>query len=87
MGKTQVIPKQLPPKKARVRKKSPSKQPKLTPDQEGRLAAFDAVIKRRDEDWAAMSPAERAEENAKWEKVKATINGDRVGYRQVFVDE
>lgn len=87
MGKTREYSIQPEPKKAKARKKALSQQAQLTPEQEARLAAFDAIVKRRDEEWAAMTPEERAEEDAAWVRVKATINGDRAGYRQVFVDE
>jgi hypothetical protein len=67
-------------------KKPKLRAPLLTPEETARLSAFDAVIERRDDWWTSMSAKERAEELAAWEKIKSTVNGDRAGYRQVFVD-
>ena len=86
MAKTNSIPK---PKAIapRASKTRPAESPKLSKEQQVRLAAFDAFVKKGRAEWEAMTPKERAEEDAKWDKVKATINADRAGYRQVFVDE
>ena len=86
MGKIREVPRRLGSKKSAMRKPKPKKV-QLSAEQQARLAAFDAIIKLRDEQWASMSPKEKAEEIAGWAKVKATINADRAGYRQVFVDE
>ena len=48
--------------------------PALSPKEKARLAAFDAVVKMRDEQWAAMTPKERAEEIQAWEQVMKSIN-------------
>jgi len=37
--------------------------------------------------WDAMSPAEQREEDEAWERVKATMNEARKGYRLLFVEE
>lgn len=87
MGKTREIPKQLLPKKKKARPKRLSTNSRLTPEEQARLDAFDAFIKRGEEQWAAMTPDERREELEGWERVKARINADRAGYRQVFVDD
>ena len=86
MGKIREVPRRLGSKKSAMRKLKPKKV-QLSAEQQARLAAFDAIIKLRDEQWASMSSKEKAEEIAGWAKVKATINADRAGYRQVFVDE
>jgi hypothetical protein len=79
LGKIREIPRRV---------KQPKKRGQaLSPQQAARLAAFDAVVKLRDEQWAAMTPKERAEEMLAWAEVKKTINGDRKGYREVFVDD
>ena len=59
----------------------------LTAEQLARLAAFRALVKFQRDQWAAMSPKERRDAERKWELVKKTINGDRAGYRAVFVDD
>jgi hypothetical protein len=86
MDKIREVPRRSKATKIKTTKHKAAKV-QLTPEQQARLAAFDAVVKMRDEQWAAMTPEEQAEEIAGWERVKATINADRAGYRQVFVDE
>ena len=87
MGKTQEIPKQLPPKKIKARGKALSQKPPLTSGQAARLAAFRAVMKFQKEQWEQMSPKERREADEKWLLVKKSINADRAGDRQAFVVE
>ena len=86
MGKTRSIPKPkaIAPPASKAR---PARSPKLSKEQQARLDAFDAFVKKGQAEWEAMTPRECAEEDAKWKKVKATINADRAGYRQVFVDD
>jgi hypothetical protein len=75
---------------ASTRKKAAAKKAKkvdLAPEQLARLAAFRAVVKFQRDQWSRMSAQEKREAEEKWELVKKTINGDRAGYRQVFVDE
>jgi hypothetical protein len=83
MGKTRAIRETL--KRLPKRPQTPSAP--LSPEQNARLAAFDAVVKMRDAQWASMTSAERAEELKAWEAVKKFINSDRAGYREVFRDE
>ena len=85
MGKTQEVPSRLPPKKKVM--KSKAKKVRLTPEQNARLAAFDEYIEFQKNQWARMSAKEQREATKKWELVKKTINDDRAGYRQVFVDD
>ncbi len=61
--------------------------PDLTPEEAARLAAFDAVVKMRDEQWRAMMPQEKTEELQAWEQVKKSVNENRAGFRQVFVNQ
>ena len=86
MGKTHSVSKERVTPKAGT-KTLPIKSPKLTKAQQARLDAFRAFVKRGEEQWAAMTPKEQREELEGWERVKATINADRAGYRQVFVDD
>ena len=86
MGKTHELPRHSSPKK-KVAAKNKTRKVELTPEQLARLAAFRATVKFQKEQWARMSPKERREADEKWELVKQTINDDRAGYRQVFVDD
>ena len=74
-------------KKSRHARTPKAKKVDLTLDQRIRLAAFDELMKWSDEQWEKMTPKQQKEEMEGWERVKKTINGDRAGYRQVFVDE
>ena len=87
MGKTRELPRQPEPKMAAAARKNKTKKVRLTPEQRARLAAFRAVVKFQKAQWARMSAKERCEADEKWELVKKTINDDRAGYRQVFVDD
>jgi hypothetical protein len=88
LGKTQNVPRREKSRQVKPRTKGAKRDTlQLTREERARLAAFDAVVKMRDEEWASMTPNERADELESWEKVKETVNRDRAGYRQVFVDE
>jgi hypothetical protein len=87
MGKTREVPTRSVPKKKASARKIRAKKLDLTPEQLARLAAFRAIVKFQREQWARMSPKERREADEKWELVKKTINDDRAGYRQVFVED
>jgi hypothetical protein len=62
-------------------------KPDLTLDQRIRLAAFREMMKWKDEQWAKKTPKQQQEEIAAWERMKKSMNADRAGYRQLFVDE
>src|SRR5947209_623156 len=68
-------------------RKPKAKRVELTSEQRARLAAFRATMKMQRDQWARMTVKEKREAEAKWELLKQTINGDRAGYRQVFVDD
>ena len=85
MGKMREIPTRPALKKSRPA--AAAKKIKLTPDQQARLDTFQSLVKRQEDEWNAMTPEQQAEATAKWELVKQSINNERAGYRQVFVDD
>lgn len=87
MGKIQESALGMHSRKPKRAKQPGAARPELTLDQRMRLAAFDELMKWSDEQWAKMTPKQQKEEMEGWKRVKQTINDDRAGYRQVFVDE
>ena len=77
-GRKTVLKKRMPKRSRR--------KPDLTLDQRIRLAAFREVMKWKDEQWAKKTPKQQQEEIAAWERMKKTMNADRAGYRQLFLD-
>jgi hypothetical protein len=71
----------------RPRKGALSTAAKLTREQQKRLDAFRDFVRFKNEQWNSMTPEQQREAERKWELVKKTIDDDRAGYRQVFVDE
>jgi len=58
---------------------------RLNAEEQKRHQAFLAFVRAKEEAWATMSPAERAEAEAAWEAAVTNINDARAGHRKVFV--
>ena len=87
MGKVKSVPRGT---KAIARNRMPTQspgKPELTLDQRIRLAAFREMMKWKDEQWAKKTPRQQQEEIAAWARMEKSMNADRAGYRQLFVDE
>ena len=90
MGKTREAARKLTARSAANKANAPQDPPKpvvLTPEQQARLNAFKAMIKRQRDDWDALTPEQQREETDAWRRAMKRMNDDREGYRKLFLND